>query len=424
MKEIIIAGAGITGLMAASTLAAKGYHITILEATNRAGGRVHTINNNSFSRPVEAGAEFVHGKLPVTLSLLKEAGIEYHPVKGAMVRVRNAQWQEQDELVTGWDDLMEKMHEMKKDMTIAAFLETYFAEERYKDLRQSIKSFAEGYDLADTSIASLFALRDEWMHEEEEQYRLPDGYIQLVQYLVNHIKKQGGIIYTNAIVKHIRWQRNQVDITVASGEIYKADKVIITVPLGVLQAQDNAIAAINFQPQPAAHLQAAQQIGFGPVIKILLQFKDAFYTAYHDHLGFILSNEVIPTWWTQYDNPYPLLTGWVGGERALLHNNTSDDELLKLSLQSLSNIFKIDVADLQEQLTASHIARWHLDDFALGGYSYSMLASDEARKQLNTPVEDTLFFAGEGTYDGAYPGTVEAALVAGMEVARLIHAGS
>ncbi len=47
MFKIIIIGAGASGLAAASRLCEHGIHpaqITILEAENRIGGRIHTIN--------------------------------------------------------------------------------------------------------------------------------------------------------------------------------------------------------------------------------------------------------------------------------------------------------------------------------------------------------------------------------------------
>jgi len=84
--DVLIIGAGAAGLMAAYKLSQKGKKVTVLEARNRTGGRIHTITHESFFQHAELGAEFVHGDLPVTLNLLQEAGIAYNPANAEMVR--------------------------------------------------------------------------------------------------------------------------------------------------------------------------------------------------------------------------------------------------------------------------------------------------------------------------------------------------
>ena len=65
--DVIIIGAGAAGISAAHALCHKGKKVLVLEARSRVGGRIHSIDDAAFPQPVEAGAEFIHGKLPVTL---------------------------------------------------------------------------------------------------------------------------------------------------------------------------------------------------------------------------------------------------------------------------------------------------------------------------------------------------------------------
>src|SRR4051812_796715 len=87
-SDVVIIGAGAAGLMAASSLSRHRLKVTVLEAKERIGGRIYTISEKGFPQPVELGAEFIHGNLPVTLQLLKDAGIGYEKVEGKLVSFR------------------------------------------------------------------------------------------------------------------------------------------------------------------------------------------------------------------------------------------------------------------------------------------------------------------------------------------------
>lgn len=418
-SSILVIGAGAAGLMAAKELSARGHFVTILEARERAGGRIHTIHSASFSIPIEAGAEFVHGKLPVTLQLLEEAGIGYQPVEGKMIQVNKGHWQRTNNFVEGWDILMEQMQALKEDMTVRTFLEQHFGDIRYDELRRSVQSFAEGYDGADINKASVFALKSEWAKEEEEQYHTQGGYGLLVDYLVRICVQQHVALHTNTIVKHIRWQQGKIEAETSDGRLFLADKVVITIPLGVWQQQP-AQSAIAFTPAIQQQQQAFAEIGFSAVIKVSLEFRQPFWQEYEKELGFLFSEEIMPTWWTQLPHPAPVLTGWINGPQAASFTHISKEKILQYALYSLAGIFGLPVVFLERELVASQITDWGIDPFAGGAYSWDMLPSKKARQFLRQPVADTLFFAGEALYEGPHPGTVEAALVNGKEVADLI----
>ncbi len=59
--DVLVIGAGASGLAAARVLADAGRRVIVLEARERIGGRVWT--DRAFAAiPVERGAEFIHGE--------------------------------------------------------------------------------------------------------------------------------------------------------------------------------------------------------------------------------------------------------------------------------------------------------------------------------------------------------------------------
>jgi len=422
---VLIIGAGAAGLMAAYELSGAGLPVTVVEASGRPGGRILTLEGKGFSSAVEAGAEFVHGSLPITLELLKTAGISHRPVQGKMTRVRKGEWIGEDLFSDdSWEQLMQKMGELSGDMPIGKFLDTYFADERYALLRSSVRGFAEGYDLADLDRASTLALYQEWQEEGQTEFRVDGGYSRLIHYLEQQCLSRGCKLHYGAPVQGIRWQRGQVELSCANGEMFSGRLLVTTVSLGVLQLTAGVSGGMQFIPDIPAYREAAHVMGYGSVIKVLMEFRNRFWEKKGQDTGFILSDETVPTWWTQYPDESNLLTAWIAA--TAMRNFQALDEAARLEacLQSLAIIFGIDIDLLKAELVTYSIHDWMTAPYIRGGYSYETVGSEAARARLRQPLEDTLFFAGEALYEGTALATVEAALHSGKEAAGKIIASA
>jgi monoamine oxidase len=409
--QVLIIGAGASGLIAAKELCEK-CNVTIIEAQTEPGGRIRSIPVREGEGVVEAGAEFVHGELPITTRLVEDAGLTLVKMSGKMYRREGKEWKEQKEMIEGWDELLNLMRSVERDTTMQELLDQHFFGDHYSGLRRHIKQYVEGFDVADPSKVSVKALAREWAAEEEPR-RIKEGYGMLVRHVVETLSAKGCRFAMNETVRQVDWQRNEVTVYTASGKRYNAEKILITLPVAIMTSLDQR-ASVNLTPPVDEYINAYRQIGFGTVVKIVLDFKERFWKG---DLGFVFGDEMIPTWWSQAPLRNNLLTGWAGGPMADRIAAHPDNELLEIGLASLAGIFDTTVGQLKNNLRNSHVFNWSANQNALGAYSYATPASKEALRILNAPLADTVFFAGEGLFEGEYPGTVEAAFKSGTDAA-------
>ncbi|NML63658.1 FAD-dependent oxidoreductase [Hymenobacter sp. RP-2-7] len=421
--EVLVLGAGAAGLLAARELARAGRQVCIVEARDRVGGRVHTLTPPGFSRAIEAGAEFMHGAVPLTRVLLGEAGLEWQAADGQTYLVQDGQLQPDADFFAQLPPLLEKLRALPHDMPLADFLTQEFAGPAHAALRTFATQFAEGYDAADATRVSAWALRDEWATGDADDSPRPlGGYGPLLHWLAAQARAAGAVLHLATPIQKIDWQSGEATLLATTGATYRARQILCTVPLGVWQLGPHQPGYLRFVPELAAHRAAAAQLGFGSVIKIVLEFRTAFWHGRLPELEFLLSDAPVPTWWSQLPAATPQLTGWLAGPAAQQLAMASDDEILRRALESLSYVLAVTPKALEAQLCAHYVCNWGCDPYAQGAYSYPTVGASAARAALGASVASTLFFAGEGVYEGPAAGTVEAALVSGQQAARAMLA--
>jgi monoamine oxidase len=430
--EVIIIGAGASGLAAALHLAETGRRVIVLEARNRTGGRIHTLPATLFGTTAEAGAEFIHGRLPQTFRLLKKAGLKTITIEGSMVDLRKEDKTTVALLTSNYKLLADYLKDLKDDVPVEVFLTTHFPGEKNAAFRKSILGFVEGYDAADPARASTLAFRDEWLTEDDdEQYRIEGGYSRLISWMTDSLEKAGGKIMLSTVVKNINWEKGKVELVCLEGNRYFSKQVIVTLPVGVLTGPEPAAGAISFTPPLPLHLQAFRSLGFGAVIKVLFLSSDRFWLEENvakrtgkslEDAGFIFSNAPIPTWWTQLPYDTPLLCGWLAGPKAFELKETSDETIQEMAIDSLSVIFDVPKEYICQKLVNIMVFNWTNDPYTNGAYTYATPGSAKQIEFLQKPVDDTIFFAGEALYTEKSTGTVEAAIASGLQTAKSVLA--
>jgi monoamine oxidase len=418
MTHFLIVGAGAAGLMVARELARAGKRVTILEARERCGGRIHSLPVQEFGYPAEGGAEFIHGAAPVTRALVREARLSLSPSGGTRWSARSGALSRDEGPPAHADRFYQALVKLQADLPIAEFLATHFAGPDYANLRRSITRMVEGYDAADPSRASTLALRDEWMGEGRgRQHRIVEGYGALIEFLASECRKHGAAIHLGAVVTAIEAAGGRIAARCRDGTVVEADAVILTVPLPLL-------SEITLPPAARKKVASSADIGFGNVVKILLRFATAWWAHQGGRdladLSFLFSNATVPTWWTQHPAGYPVLTGWFAGPKADRVASLTEAELVDMGLASLAEIFELPRDRVKGHLVTARAINWGNDPFARGAYSYATPKTREALAALAKTDGDTVLFSGEALYAGPDMGTVEAALASGQETARMI----
>ena len=195
--------------------------------------------------------------------------------------------------------------------------------------------------------------------------------------------------------------------------VERANRAIVTLPLGVLQA-----GAVRFRPALRDKRKALGQLASGPVIKAALRFENPFWEERWPGTAFFhVPRASFPTFWTPLPARVPLLIAWAGGPKAERLARVSEKNLIKEALHGVHALFGRFPA-----LQAALVHDWRRDPYARGAYSYVRVGGEGARENLAAPVADTLFFAGEATDTTGAAGTVAGALQSGMRAARQLLA--
>ena len=395
----MIVGAGVAGLAALADLERAGLRVVCLEARQRIGGRVHTIRDPASPLPIELGAEFIHGRPPEIWQIIREKALAIYDVSNASVPPHNGDM----------GQLMGAMSNAARhaDESFASFLlrSSYPAHEK-----EFATSYIEGFNAADSQRIGIRSLaQDEEAASKidgDRSFRFFSGYDAIPKALA-------GIenVSLGEAVEAISWRKDSVEIQ-CIGRSLSARKVLVTVPLGVLEA-------IAWHPAPGDWLRAEKQLAFGQVFRVVMRFGDAFWEENADFTdaGFIFSSDqVFPTWWSALGARAPLLTGWSAGPHADALCGKSREVVIETALRSLANIMPMKTPDVQ----GAYFHDWSADPFSRGAYSYVPAGALDARATLAEPVADTLYLAGEATDQGGHSATVHGAIASGRRAARQI----
>ena len=418
--DVVVVGAGASGLAAASTLQQDGWKVLVLEASDRVGGRVRSDNHLGFV--CDLGASFIHGhKNSKIYELAKKQGVKLvkFDYDDATVIVDQKKVDAEDFLdkVWAWEDILENMRkkfkgalndnsnlkelvemaktEKKIDANTALHLNVFLRTDVEAEYGAMVdKLSAKYFDYADVNDG------DDWV--------FPNGYMELFNPIAKTLN-----IKLNQIVQNIMRGKDEVVITTTAGTVYKAEYCVCTVPLGILKQ-----GLITFKPPLSPpKVQAISKMGFGSLDKVILAFDNVFWQNTSVLMLIKKGDHVNPiVFCANLHKVFKQNALMMFVPQSFITKTTSAHQVI----QEARNILAYSYPHAQFNIVASYATNWGSDTFTRGGYSsFAAGSTPGMHKELSKNEGHQIYFAGEHTAEDNMS-TVEGAWRSGLRVAKEI----
>ncbi|NBS17617.1 MAG: FAD-dependent oxidoreductase [Gammaproteobacteria bacterium] len=418
--DVIVIGAGMSGLAAAKDLQSKGKKVILLEAQNAIGGR--TVTDRSLGLPLDLGASWIHGvnKNPIA-ALASTLNLATSPTNYDAIQRYDYDGREitdtEDTLVDkNYSTLMSAVSKAqraaKTDQSLGVTISSITATKTYTPFEQRAIAYSVNTEIehdyaADVSVMSL----KYWDQDSDfggQDVLITQGYDQITSYLASGLD-----IRLSTIVTEINYAKTTVNVMTSNGT-YAAPKVIITTPLGVLKK-----GVIKFTPSlPTSYTSAISRLGMGLLNKLYLRFPYKFWNNQEQLLGYIgLEKGRWAEWYDlQHVTNQPILLGFNAASFAATAEAYTDQQTVASAMSVLRTIYGATTPDpLGYKMT-----RWGKNSWSFGSYSYVALGSSPSDCDVFTKsINSRLYFAGEHT-NKAYIGTVHGAYLSGLRASGQI----
>ncbi len=417
-SSVVVIGAGVAGLAAASALRRRGVGVTLIEASGRIGGRAHTTVPALLGTAFDHGASWLHAAERNPLAALAQRAGE-RTVDTGTVRVERTRLAGRfagAEALAEYADA-ERAFEARMANALAGpdcSLAEAAAPLAGEPWLASVVNW-EAPVIAAADAAAL-SLRD-WHANRLEgaNWEVEGG---LGAFIVRRLGPGAGDVRLGVEASAIRWDGPGVAVETNAGTI-RADACIVTVSTGVL-----ASGALRFTPAlPVAVQEAIDGLPMGVLNKVALR------AAGPDRLDLPAScgmGQFVPA----IDTPAMSVVAWphgadyvicfAGGSHAAAIERADEAEAwVRGQWRALFG----PRADRAFRPGAV-VTRWASDPLFRGSYAYAKPGSAGARAALGQPLGGgRLVFAGEATRTDGLAGTVGGAFLAGEEAAASVSGG-
>jgi monoamine oxidase len=323
--KVAVIGAGAAGAEAARLLVLDGYEVIVIEARNRVGGRIQTVHSDAWPTAVELGSWRLGKSDGDVLARLNSIDTATQPTRkttfvsptstaqaypagpGAVTAaIAWAMNQPEDESL-----------ESALDGSGAAKTAEGSAPKGFDGqamLQQYLESQATLYGADPAQLSSWYGA-----DQAAPNRVVTGGFDTLVTDALDGIKTS-----LSSPVSEVAYAETSVSLRFGSGESLRVDRVVVTVPLGVLKKE-----SLKFSPLlPLTHRTAIAALGVGTVDTVWLKFDKQFWKTDAVVWNLVGTDNDVTSWVNlQPLIGEPVLVGLVGGAAATRVATLNDAEL-------------------------------------------------------------------------------------------------
>ncbi len=434
---VVVVGAGLAGLRAADVLRKAGRVVAVLEARERAGGRVLTVRSPFDDRlHGEAGPIRIAGAHRAVLRATRSFGLMLTPFESsqgsAVVAIQGKPATEAQMSGSDPGTLLDRyVGALPADLAeVEASPASYARWRTYDQLTwpeflrtrgatpEAITRMTVGGDAGD--LSALYVLRQfAMLRHSTQRFKIQGGMDLLPRAMASDL---GNIVRYNVPVVRVtreasarqgsgrsRSPRFRVDYQAAARvESLTASRIIFAIPFTTLRE-------IEIRPRLSREKeQAIAQLSYYPGTRFLLQSRTRFWRS-ADLSGSARTDRATEVWDSTFDqvtSPRGILGASVGGRVGRTVDGMTADDSLAFGIGLVADAFPA----IRSQFEKGFVQRWALDRWSRGAFAVFKPGEMSTLMPIIASPENGIHFAGEHT--SSWTGWMEGALQSGERAAR------
>ncbi|NEO79812.1 NAD(P)/FAD-dependent oxidoreductase [Moorena sp. SIO4G3] len=429
--SVVVIGAGLSGLYSALLLEAKGISVTVLEARDRVGGRIYTLDDLP-GKP-EAGAQSFSETYQRLLTLAEKLKVPVKPLqpldRALLLHINGQSVLTPDWSTSSANQLAESERSIVPPRLLTHYLRpnnpledtTAWTSPTHFDLDIPLDDYmlAQGaspealrlmnvYPFSMNSLETASAL---WAFKNDQRAQTPSKTIMHVKGGNSRLPEQmaaslNSVVQTKKVVTAIRSQETGVEVYCSDGSTFQADYLVCTLPFSVLRQVE-----ID-PPLEGAQAEAVQELPYTIITQVHVSVTNPFW----EEDGYPIrmwTDSVLELVFPHKDasGKVQSLTCWANGASAKKLDAMSEQELGQFVNAELKRIRPATEGNVE----IARVVSWGSDPYAQGAYAHFAPGQIRGFQDKMAKPWNRIHFAGEHTAI-ASPG-IESALESAERVA-------